>query len=133
VKRRRLSHKEAQPATAGRSLETASGGNRQRGARASGPRSRTRRFAPAGFVGHLPSAILILPKPVSRSPPETSSMYPSSIRRVLCSTGMRCIKPLAPSRNETNSSRVNGGDKFSAMLRICAYGCPVQAGHPAAN
>jgi hypothetical protein len=50
----------------------------------------------------LPSAILILPKPVSRSPPKTSSIYPSSIRRVLCSAGMRCIKPLAPSRNETN-------------------------------
>jgi hypothetical protein len=27
------------------------------------------------IAGHLPSAILILPKPVSRSPPETSSIY----------------------------------------------------------
>jgi hypothetical protein len=26
------------------------------------------------LIGHLPSAILILPKPVSRSPPETSSI-----------------------------------------------------------
>jgi hypothetical protein len=61
------------------------------------------------IAGHLPSAILILPKPVSRSPPETSSIYFSSISRALCSAGMRCIKPLAPSRNETNSSRVNAG------------------------
>jgi hypothetical protein len=81
---------------------------------------------------HLPSAILILPKPVSRSPPKTSSIYPSSISRALCSAGMRCIKPLAPSRNETNSSRVNiGADKTSAIRRICAYGWPVQASHPA--
>ena len=36
-------------------------------------------------------------------------MYPSSINRALCSDGMRCIKPLAPSRKETNSSRVNIG------------------------
>jgi hypothetical protein len=78
------------------------------------------------------SAILILPKPVSRSPPMASSIYPSSIRRVLCSGGMRCIKPLAPSRNETNSSRVNGGaDKLSAIPRMCAFGWPVQASYPA--
>jgi hypothetical protein len=84
------------------------------------------------IAGHLPSAILILPKPVSRSPPETSSIYPSSISRALCSAGMRCIKPLAPSRNETNSSRVNvGADKTWAIRRICAYGWPVQASHPA--
>jgi hypothetical protein len=45
---------------------------------------------------------------------------------------MRCIKPLAPSRNETNSSRVNGGaDKTWVIPRICAYGWPVQASHPA--
>jgi hypothetical protein len=45
---------------------------------------------------------------------------------------MRCIKPLAPSRNETNSSRVNvGADKTWAIRRICAYGWPVQASHPA--
>jgi hypothetical protein len=84
------------------------------------------------IAGHLPSAILILPKLVSRSPPKTSSMYPSSISRALCSAGMRCIKPLAPSRNETNSSRVNGGaDKTWAIPRICAYAWRVQASHPA--
>jgi hypothetical protein len=83
-------------------------------------------------VAYLPSAILILPKPVSRSPPKTSSIYPSSISRALCSAGMRCIKPLAPSRNETNSSRVNAGaDKTWAIARLCAYGWPVQASHPA--
>jgi hypothetical protein len=48
-------------------------------------------------------------------------MYPSSISRALCSDGMRCIKPLAPSRNETNSSRVNGG-AVGAILGICSYG-----------
>src|SRR5450631_2614867 len=37
-----------------------------------------------------------------------------------------------PSRNETNSSRVNvGADKTWAIRRICAYGWPVQASHPA--
>jgi len=42
---------------------------------------------------------------------------------------MRCIKPLAPSRNETNSSWVNGGAaKSGAIVRICAYGGPDQAG-----
>src|ERR1700738_4341964 len=74
-----------------------------------------------------PSAILILPALVNRMPPKTSSMYPSSISRALCSDGMRCIKPLAPSRNETNSSRVNGGAD-GAILGICAYGRPDQAG-----
>src|SRR6266404_9675294 len=68
-----------------------------------------------------PSAILILPALVNRMPPKTSSMYPSSISRALCSDGMRCIKPLAPSRNETNSSRVNGGAE-GAILGICSYG-----------
>ena len=91
--------------------------------------------APRAFgrlVGHLPSAILILPKPVSRSPPKISSIYPSSISRVLCSAGMRCIKPLAPSRNETNSSRVNAGaDTSWAIPRICAYGGPIQARYSA--
>src|ERR1700688_3119038 len=84
---------------------------------------------PGGFwisVGH-PSAILILPAAVKRMPPKTSSMYPSSISRALCSDGMRCIKPLAPSRNETNSSRVNGGAD-GAILGICACGRPDQAG-----
>src|SRR5712675_1290414 len=76
-------------------------------------------------VGH-PSAILILPALVNRMPPKTSSMYPSSISRALCSDGMRCIKPLAPSRNETNSSRVNGG-AVGAILGICSYGGPDQA------
>ena len=42
---------------------------------------------------------------------------------------MRCIKPLAPSRNETNSSWVNGdAAKSGAIVRICAYGGPDQAG-----
>lgn len=61
-------------------------------------------------------------------PPKTSSIYLSSINRALCSDGMRCIKPLAPSRNETNSSRVNGGAD-GAILGICAYGRPDQAGN----
>jgi hypothetical protein len=72
-----------------------------------------------------PSAILILPALVNRMPPKTSSIYPSS--RALWSDGMRCIKPLAPSRNETNSSRVNGGAD-GAILGICACGRPDQAG-----
>src|SRR5260221_7196702 len=54
-------------------------------------------------------------------------MYPSSISRALCSDGMRCIKPLVPSRNETNSSRVNGGAD-GAILGICAEGGHEQAG-----
>src|ERR1700692_4891204 len=73
-----------------------------------------------------PSAILILPALVNQMPPKTSSMYPSSISRALCSDGMRCIKPLAPSRNETNSSRVNGGAD-GAILGICSYGDRDQA------
>src|ERR1700688_4462726 len=84
---------------------------------------------PGGFwisVGH-PSAILILPAAVKRIPPKTSSMYPSSISLALCSDGMRCIKPLAPSRNETNSSRVSGGAD-GAILLVCAYGCSDQPG-----
>ena len=40
--------------------------------------------------------------------------------------GLRCIKPLAPSRNETNSSRVNGG-AVGAILGICSYGGRDQA------
>ena len=40
---------------------------------------------------HLPAAILLLPSLVNRRPPNNSSMYPSSINRFLCSTGMRCI------------------------------------------
>jgi hypothetical protein len=67
-----------------------------------------------------PSAILTRPALVNRMPPKTSSMYPSSISRALCSDGMRCIKPLAPSRNETNSSRVNGG-AVGAILGICSH------------
>lgn len=58
---------------------------------------------------HLPAAILVLPSLVSRRPPNNSSMYPSSISRFLFSIGIRCIKPLAPSRNEANSPRVRGG------------------------
>jgi hypothetical protein len=53
-------------------------------------------------------------------------MYPNSISRALCSDGMRCIKPLAPSRNETNSSRVSGG-AVGAILGICSYGGRDQA------
>src|SRR5216683_697374 len=53
-------------------------------------------------------------------------MYPSSISRALCSDGIRCIKPLAPSRNETNSSRVSGG-AVGAILGICSYGGRDQA------
>jgi hypothetical protein len=87
------------------------------------------RFASSRFwpfqVGQ-PSAILILPALVNRMPPKTSSMYPSSISRALCSDGMRCIKPLAPSRNETNSSRVNGG-AVGAIVGICSYGGRDQA------
>jgi hypothetical protein len=71
-------------------------------------------------VGHSPSTILSLPALVSRSPPDNSCMYPSWISRSLCSTGIaRCIKPLAQSRNETNSSWVNGGGA-GAIPRICA-------------
>src|SRR5260370_2004160 len=54
-------------------------------------------------------------------------MYRSLRSRGLCSDGMRCIKPLAPSRNETNSSRVNGGAD-GAILGICAEGGHDQAG-----
>ena len=78
------------------------------------PSARRRRKPLTGRI------ILILPAPVNRMPPKTSSMYPSSISRALCSDGMRCIKPLAPSRNETNSSRVNGG-AAGAILGICSY------------
>ena len=83
-------------------------------------------------VGHLPSAILSLPAFVSRSPPDNSCMYPSWISRSLCSAGIvRCIKPLAQSRNETNSSWVNGADKSGFIFQICASGAAVQASHPA--
>ena len=74
-----------------------------------------RRVVPRAFgvlVGHLPSAILSLPAFASRSPPDNSCMYPSWINRSLCLAGIvGCIKPLAQSRNETNSSWVNGADK----------------------
>jgi hypothetical protein len=97
-----------------------------------GPQALTKRRPQRGAVGHLPSAILSLPAFVSRSPPDNSCMYPSWISRSLCSAGIvRCIKPLAQSRNEANSSRVNGGaEKPCAILRICAYGGPVQVGFP---
>lgn len=85
-----------------------------------------------GSRGHLPSAILRLPAFVSRSPPDNSCMYPSWISRSLCSAGIvRCIKPLAQSRNETNSSWVNGADKSGFIFQICASGSAVQASHPA--
>ena len=84
------------------------------------------------LVSHLPSAILSLPAFVSRSPPDNSCMYPSWISRSLCSAGIvRCIKPLAQSRNETNSSWVNGADKSGFIFQICASGAAVQASHPA--
>ena len=84
------------------------------------------------LVGHLPSAILSLPAFVSRSPPDNSCMYPSWINRSLCSAGIVwCIKPLAQSRNETNSSWVNGADKSGFIFQICASGAAVQASHPA--
>ena len=52
-------------------------------------------------------------------------MYPSWISRSLCSTGIvRCIKPLAQSRNETNSSWVNGADKSGFIFQICASALP---------
>src|ERR1700738_3527328 len=55
-------------------------------------------------------------------------MYPSWISRSLCSAGIvRCIKPLAQSRNETNSSWVNGADKSGFIFQICASGAAVQA------
>jgi hypothetical protein len=94
-----------------------------------------RRVVPRAFgvlVRHLPSAILSLPTFVSRSPPDNSCMYPSWINRSLCSAGIvRCIKPLAQSRNETNSSWVNGADKSGFIFQICASGAAVQANHPA--
>jgi hypothetical protein len=92
-----------------------------------GPANLVSKVAFWSFQVGQPSAILILPALVNRMPPKTSSIYPSSISRALCSDGMRCIKPLAPSRNETNSSRVNGGAD-GAILGICAYGRPDQAG-----
>jgi hypothetical protein len=77
------------------------------------------------LVSHLPSAILSLPAFVSRSPPDNSCMYPSWISRSLCSAGIvRCIKPLAQSRNETNSSWVNGADKSGFIFQICASALP---------
>jgi hypothetical protein len=80
----------------------------------------------------LPSAILSLPAFVSRSPPDNSCMYPSWISRSLCSAGIvRCIRPLAQSRNETNSSWVNGADKSWFIFQTCASGAAVQASHPA--
>jgi hypothetical protein len=84
------------------------------------------------LVSHLPSTILSLPAFVSRSPPDNSCMYPSWISRSLCSAGIvRCINPLEQSRNETNSSWVNGADKSGFIFQICASGAAVQASHPA--
>jgi hypothetical protein len=115
--------------------------NAQRGCRAShlrGIMAQTPQGAlkvPRAFgvlVGHFPSAILSLPAFVSRSPPDNSCMYPSWISRSLCSAGIvRCIKPLAQSRNETNSSWVNGANKSGFIFQICASGAAVQASHPA--
>src|ERR1700687_111192 len=59
-------------------------------------------------------------------------MYPSWISRSLCSAGIvLCIRPLAQSRNETNSSWVNGADKSGVIFQMCASGAAVQASHPA--
>jgi hypothetical protein len=86
------------------------------------------------LVGHLPSAILSLPAFVSRRPPDNSCMYPSWISRSLCSAGIvRCVKPLAQSRNETNSSWVNGADKSGFIFQICASGAAAQASQPATS
>ncbi len=79
------------------------------------------------LLGHLLSAILSLPAFVSRSPPDNSCMYPSWMSRSLCSAGIvRCIKPLAQSRNEANSSLVNGADKSGFIFQICASGAAIQ-------
>ncbi len=81
--------------------------------------------------GVFASGMSILPRSSSkRMPPKTSSMY--SISRALCSDGMRCIKPLASSRNETNSLRVNVGatgpfseyaPQVAGIKRLPAYTC----------
>src|SRR5882672_2005647 len=77
------------------------------------------------LVGHLPSAIFSLPAFVSRSPPDNSCMYPSWISRSLCSAGIvRCIKPLAQSGNETNSSWVNGADKSGFIFKYAPPALP---------
>ena len=49
----------------------------------------------------------------------------------LCVRLVRCIKPLAQSRNETNSSWVNGANKSGFIFQICASGAAAQASHPA--
>jgi hypothetical protein len=47
---------------------------------------------------------------------------------------MRCIKPLAPSRNETNSSRVNvGADGVAILGNMRADGGHDQAGFSAGS
>src|SRR5713226_4430855 len=127
--RRRLVSLAKEPSTAlSQDAEVGVKWNVQRGCRAShlrGIMAQTPQGAlkvPRAFgvgSGHSPSAILSLPAFVSRSPPDNSCMYPSLISRSLCSAGIaRCIKPLAQSRNETNSSWVNGG--AGAIPRICA-------------
>jgi hypothetical protein len=115
--------------------------NVQRGCRASHlrgilaqrPQRAVRSLGAFGVLfGHLPSAILSLPAFVSRRPPDSSCMYPNWISRSLCSAGIvRCIKPLAQCRNETNSSWVNGADKSGFIFQICASGAAIQASHPA--
>jgi hypothetical protein len=140
--RRRLVSLAKKPSTAlSQDAEVGVKWNVQRGCRASHLRrimAQTPQRAlevPRAFgvlVGHLPSAILGLPAFVSRSPPDNSCMYPSWISRSLCLAGIvRCIKPLAQSRNETNSSWVNGADKSGFIFQICASGAAVQANHPA--
>jgi hypothetical protein len=129
------------PSTALSHAEVGVKWNVQRGCRAShlrGIMAQTPQGAlkvPRAFgvlVGHLPSAILSLLAFVSRSPPDNSCIYPSWISRSLCSAGIvRCIKPLAQSRNETNSSWVSGADKSGFIFQISASGVAVQASHPA--
>jgi hypothetical protein len=73
--------------------------------------ARVSRHRCTGAGGHRPEC--------KRDRPMASCMYPSWISRSLCSAGIaRCIKPLAQSRNETNSSWVNGG--AGAIPRLCA-------------
>ena len=133
--RRRLVSLAKEPSTAlSQDAEVGVKWNVQRGCRAShlrGIMAQTPQGAPkvprafGVFVGHLPSAILSLPAFVSRSPPDNSCMYPSWISRSLCSAGIfLCIKPLAQSRNETNSSWVKrrrqiGAHSPNMRLRRC--------------
>ena len=80
---------------------------------------------PFGLIqSHSHSAILSLPGFVSRSPPDNSRIYLVGSVGLCIRPGL-CIKSLAQSRNETNSSWVSSGaDKPCAIPRICASDCP---------